>query len=438
MVVKREESVSRLVRLMGNGNVKVVTGIRRCGKSFLLDRLLRRRLVDGGLAPSRIISVSLEQKKNERLRSPDALHEHLSRQLARVRGRAVVFVDELQMALPDRVKQDERRRAETAIYSSLNELKARPHTDIFVTGSNSSFLSDDVATMFRGRADTVRVCPFTFAEYLSAVRKNELAAWKDYMVYGGMPGSLAYQEGNDRKEYLQGLFKTVYFKDIVERNAPLANEAVLENVSEFVMSAVGSLTNPSKLANAIRTVLGIKTDYQVVRRHLGYLMSAYLVEEAKRWDVKGRHYMDYPSKYYSVDIGLRNARLDYRQQEPTHIMENILFNELRARGYSVDVGMVEIESRKNGKREKRQHEVDFVVNLPGERVYIQSAYAMETEGKRSQETLPLRKTGDSFRKIVVNGDYQDAWMDESGVVHVGVIPFLLDKGLVETRGNPKG
>lgn len=430
MVVKREESVSRLVRLMGNGNVKVVTGIRRCGKSFLLDRLLRRRLLDDGLAPSRIVSVSLELKKNERLRSPDALHEHLSRQLSRVRGRAVVFVDELQMALPDRAKEDERKRAEAAIYSSLNELKARPHTDIFVTGSNSSFLSDDVATMFRGRADTVRVCPFTFAEYLSAVRKNELAAWKDYMVYGGMPGSLAYQEGNDRKEYLQGLFKTVYFRDIVERNAPLADETVLENVSEFVMSAIGSLTNPSKLANSMKTVLGVKTDYQVVRRHLGYLMSAYLVEEAKRWDVKGRHYMDYPSKYYSVDVGLRNARLDYRQQEPTHIMENILFNELRSRGYSVDVGMVEIESRKNGKREKRQHEVDFVVNLPGERVYIQSAYSMETEEKRNQETLPLMKTGDSFRKIVVSGDYQDAWMDESGVVHVGIIPFLLDKNLV--------
>ena len=430
MVVKREESVSRLVRLMGNGNVKVITGIRRCGKSFLLDRLLRRRLVDDGLAPNRIVSVSLELKKNERLRSPDALHEYLSGQLARIRGRAVVFVDELQMALPERTNTEERKRAEVAIYSSLNELKARPHTDVFVTGSNSSFLSADVATMFRGRADTVRVCPFTFAEYLSAVRKNELAAWKDYMVYGGMPESLAYQEGNDRKDYLQRLFRTVYFKDILERNAPLADEVVLENLSVFVMSAVGSLTNPSKLTNAMKTVLGVKTDYQVVRRHLGYLMSAYLIEEAKRWDVKGRHYMDYPSKYYSVDVGLRNARLDYRQQEPTHIMENIVFSELRARGYSVDVGMVEIESRKNGNREKRQHEVDFVVNFPGERVYIQSAYAMETEGKRNQEILPLRKTGDSFRKIVVTGDYQDPWKDESGVMHVGVIQFLLDKELV--------
>ena len=430
MVVKREESVSRLVRLMGNGNVKVITGIRRCGKSFLLDRLLRRRLVDDGLAPNRIVSVSLELKKNERLRSPDALHEYLSGQLARIRGRAVVFVDELQMALPERTNTEERKRAEVAIYSSLNELKARPHTDVFVTVSNSSFLSDDVATMFRGRADTIRVCPFTFAEYLSAVRKNELAAWKDYMVYGGMPESLAYQEGNDRKDYLQRLFRTVYFKDILERNAPLADEVVLENLSVFVMSAVGSLTNPSKLTNAMKTVLGVKTDYQVVRRHLGYLMSAYLIEEAKRWDVKGRHYMDYPSKYYSVDVGLRNARLDYRQQEPTHIMENIVFSELRARGYSVDVGMVEIESRKNGNREKRQHEVDFVVNFPGERVYIQSAYAMETEGKRNQEILPLRKTGDSFRKIVVTGDYQDPWKDESGVMYVGVIPFLLDKELV--------
>ena len=431
MIVKREELVGRLVRLMGNGNVKVITGIRRCGKSFLLERLLKRRLLGDGLAPKRIVSVSLELKKNERLRSPDALHKHLSDELGRIRGRAVVFGAELQMALPERAKGDERKRAEAAIYGSLNELKARAHTDIFVTGSNSSFLSEDVATMFRGRADTVRVCPFTFAEYLSTVRKNELAAWKDYMVYGGMPGTLAYADANDRKSYLQGLFKTVYFKDILERNAPLADADVLDHVSEFVMSAVGSLTNPAKLTNTMKTVLGLKTDYQVVRRHLGYLQSAYLIEEAKRWDVKGRHYMDYPSKYYSVDIGLRNARLDYRQQEPTHIMENIIFNELRARGYSVDVGMVEIETRKDGKREKRQHEVDFVVNLPGERVYIQSAYAMGTDGKRSQEILPLHKTGDSFRKIVVTGDYQDLWKDESGVVHVGVIPFLLDKKLLE-------
>ena len=431
MIVNRDETVDRLVRLMSNGNVKVITGIRRCGKSFLLDRLLRRRLLGNGLAPDRIVSASLELKKNERLRSPDALHEYLSRALRRIRGRAVVFVDELQMALPQRANEEERKRAEAAIYGSLNELKARAHTDIFVTGSNSSFLSEDVATMFRGRADTVRICPFTFAEFLPAARKNELAAWKEYMVYGGMPGSLAYAEGNDRKEYLQGLFKTVYFKDIVDRNAPLADEAVLDHVSEFVMSAVGSLTNPARLTNSMKTVLGIKTDYQVVRRHLGYLKSAYLIEEAKRWDVKGRHYMDYPSKYYSVDVGLRNARLDYRQQEPTHIMENILFNELRARGYSVDVGMVEIETRKGGKREKRQHEVDFVVNLPGERVYVQSAYAMETDEKREQETLPLRKTGDSFRKIVVTGDYQDPWTDGNGVVHVGVIPFLLDKELIE-------
>ena len=217
----------------------------------------------------------------------------------------------------------------------------------------------------------------------------------------------------------------------VERNAPLADEAVLERVSEVVMSSVGSLTNPARLTNTMKTVLGLKADYQVVRRHLGYLESAYLVEEAKRWDVKGRHYMDFPCKYYSVDVGLRNARLEYRQQEPTHLMENIVFNELRARGYSVDVGMVEIETRRGGKREKRQHEIDFVVNFPGERVYVQSAYAMPTDEKREQESLPLRKTGDSFRKIIVTGDYQDPWKDDAGVMHIGVIPFLLDKTLLE-------
>jgi len=430
-MIKRDAYVEKLLRLSGNGNVKVVTGIRRCGKSYLLDKLLRRRLGGAGIGADRIVSVSLELKRNARLRSPDALHDHLVKALKRIRGRAVVFVDELQMALPERAKTEERKLAEAALYGSLNELKARPHTDVFVTGSNSSFLSDDVATMFRGRADVVRVSPLTFAEYLSAVRKDDLSAWKDYLVYGGMPGALSYDSGNARKEYLQNLFRTVYFKDIVERNAPLADETVLGCLSEVIMSAVGSLTNPAKLTNTMKTVLGLKTDYQVVRRHLGYLESAYLVEESKRWDVKGKHYMDFPSKYYSVDVGLRNARLDYRQQEPTHLMENVVYNELRARGYSVDVGMVEIDSRKGGKREKRQHEIDFVVNLPGERVYIQSAYAMETEDKREQEAMPLRKTGDSFRKIIVTGAYQDPWRDESGVIHIGIIPFLLDKKLVE-------
>ena len=432
MVVKREESVSRLVRLMGNGNVKVITGIRRCGKSFLLDRLLRRRLVDDGLAPNRIVSVSLELKKNERLRSPDALHEYLSGQLARIRGRAVVFVDELQMALPERTNTEERKRAEVAIYSSLNELKARPHTDVFVTVSNSSFLSDDVATMFRGRADTIRVCPFTFAEYLSAVRKNELAAWKDYMVYGGMPESLAYQEGNDRKDYLQRLFRTAYFKDILERNAPLADEVVLENLSVFVMSAVGSLTNPSKLTNAMKTVLGVKTDYQVVRRHLGYLMSAYLIEEAKRWDVKGRHYMDYPSKYYSVDVGLRNARLNFRQQEETHIMENVMYNDLVARGCRVDVGVVEVMERgETGVPSRKRLEVDFVVNQGMRRWYIQSAFAIPDQAKRLQETRPFSKIPDSFSRIVVVKDEIKPWMDEQGVLTVGLLDFLTDENILK-------
>ena len=430
-MIRRDAYVERLLRLAGNGNVKVVTGIRRCGKSYLLDRLLKRRLMEDGCGADRIVSVSLELKRNEKLRNPDSLHDHLVKALKRIRGRAVVFVDELQMALPERANEEARKRAESALYGSLNELKARPHTDIFVTGSNSSFLSDDVATMFRGRADVVRVRPLTFAEFLPAVRKGELAAWKEYLAYGGMPGALSYAEGIDRKEYLQGLYDTVYFKDIVERNAPLADETVLERVSEVVMSSVGSLTNPARLTNTMKTVLGLKADYQVVRRHLGYLESAYLVEEAKRWDVKGRHYMDFPCKYYSVDVGLRNARLEYRQQEPTHLMENIVFNELRARGYSVDVGMVEIETRKGGKREKRQHEIDFVVNFPGERVYVQSAYAMPTDEKREQESLPLRKTGDSFRKIIVTGDYQDPWKDDAGVMHIGVIPFLLDKTLLE-------
>lgn len=433
MIIKRDAYVDTLIRLSGNGRVKVLTGIRRCGKSFLLGRLLKKRLTEDGLDPRKIVEVALDVKKNERLRDANALYGFLAKRLKAVRGRAVVFIDELQMALPESRDAAVRKKAEDSLYGMLNEFKGRPHTDIYVTGSNSSFLSDDVATMFRGRASIVRVNPLSFAEYLPACRKDELSAWKDYLVYGGMPEGISYSDVNDRRIYLHDLFDAVYFRDIIERNAPLADGALLRDLSSILMSGIGGLSNPAKLVNSMRTILGIKVDYQVLRRHLGYLENAYLVEEAKRWNVKGRHYLDYPVKYYAVDIGLRNAWLGYRQMEQPHMMENVIFSELRAAGYPVDVGMMEIDSRNGGKREKRQHEIDFVVNLPDSRVYIQSAWMLPTDEKREQETLPLLKTGDSFKKIVVSGDYHDAWKDDSGIVHVGVIPFLLDlKNLIQT------
>ena len=430
MKISRDFYLEKLIAAKGDGYVKVVTGIRRCGKSYLLFTLFKGHLLSSGVKESRIVEIALDSDEFEGLRDPRKLSAYVRAKVARGKGTYYVLIDEIQMCeeVPSVVEGSE---SKITFYDVLNGLMKLPNVDLYVTGSNSKMLSDEVATHFRDRGEIIRMHPLTFSEYFQSSGLSEYQAWNRYLVYGGMPEAVLKKTDEARRDYLAGLFKTLYFKDIVERNAPLADETVLERVSEVVMSSVGSLTNPAKLTNTMKTVLGLKADYQVVRRHLGYLESAYLVEEAKRWDVKGRHYMDFPCKYYSVDVGLRNARLEYRQQEPTHLMENIVFNELRARGYSVDVGMVEIETRKGGKREKRQHEIDFVVNFPGERVYVQSAYAMPTDEKREQESLPLRKTGDSFRKIIVTGDYQDPWKDDAGVMHIGVIPFLLDKTLLE-------
>ncbi|MBO7090518.1 MAG: ATP-binding protein, partial [Victivallales bacterium] len=300
-----------------------------------------------------------------------------------------------------------------------------------VTGSNSKMLSDEVPTHFRDRGEVIRLHPLSFSEYVPASGLSEFRAWDEYLVYGGMPEAVLKQSPQDKREYLSNLFKTLYLKDIVEHNN-LKDDFVLGALVNVLMSSVGSLTNLSNIVATLTSTQGIKPSLDTVQDYIGYLKQAYLFEHAERYDIKGRKYLSYPSKYYAEDVGLRNARLNYRQTERTHLMENVIFNELVSRGANVDVGVVEITSTKNGKREKRKHEIDFIVNLGMDKLYIQSAFEMATEAKEAQELLPLRKTGDCFRKLVITGDDQPFYTDDDGISFVGIIPFLLDKSILSS------
>ncbi|MBQ9741075.1 MAG: ATP-binding protein, partial [Kiritimatiellae bacterium] len=305
----------------------------------------------------------------------------------------------------------------------------RRNVDLYVTVSNSRLLVTDVATQFRGRGEIIHISPLTFAEYFAAVGGDKYDAWSNYLLYGGMPELLSLKSDEAKKAYLEGLFTTIYFRDIVERYA-LADELFLSKVNDVLMSASGSLTNPTKLANHIATILGRKPDPRTVEKYVMMLSDAYLFKKAERYDIKGRSYLDFPSKYYPVDVGLRNARLNFRQAEVTHLMECAIFNELIARGANVDVGMLEVESRKGGVRQKKQYEIDFIVNLGHEKVYIQSAYKLPTPEKKEQEVRGLKKIGDAFRKLVIVDGVQPLYTDEFGISYVGLIDFMLNRDIL--------
>lgn len=431
--IKRNYYLNRLVQAQGDGFVKIVTGLRRCGKSFLLFRLFKDHLLREGVRRENIVEVALDRKKDARLRNPDALHEFLKAKTAKRHGRVYVFLDEIQECRRPRAggreSPEEKAEREQEFYDILNEFHERRNVDLYVTGSNSRLLVTDVATQFRGRGETIQVNPLTFSEYYGAVGGDKSDAWSDYLLYGGMPELLQLKTGEAKKAYLDGLFKTIYFRDIVERN-DLPNELFLANVNDVLMSSSGSLTNPTKLANHIASATGRKPDPRTVGRYIDLLMDAYLFRKAERYDIKGRSYLDSPSKYYPADLGLRNARLNFRQVEPEHLMECAIYGELVARGASVDVGMLEVESRVGGTHERKRLEIDFIVNLGHERVYIQSAYRLPDDAKREQETRGLRKIGNSFRKMVVVDGVQPFYTDEAGIAYVGLMEFLLNPDIL--------
>ncbi len=433
MKIKRDFYLNRLVEAKGDGFVKIVTGIRRCGKSYLLFNLFKSHLLKNGVRRENIVEIALDRKKDAKLRDPDALYDFLVHRTSGKRGRVYVFIDEIQECRrpkgPGREPPEEKAAREQQFYDILNEFRARKNVDLYVTGSNSRLLVTDVATQFRGRGETIQVNPLTFSEYYAAVGGDKSDAWAQYLLFGGMPELFSMRTDTAKRSYLEALFKTIYFRDIVERYE-LHDDFFLANVNDVLMSASGGLTNPTKLANHLGTVLGKKPDPRTIGRYIDMLTDAYLFRKAERYDIKGRNYLDFPSKYYPADVGLRNARLNFRQVEPDHLMECAIYNELIARGANVDVGVLEVESRKGGNREKKRLEIDFIVNLGREKVYIQSAYRLAGPDKIEQETRGLRKIGDSFRKIVVVDGVQPFYTDESGISFVGLMDFMFNRDVL--------
>lgn len=435
--MNRDRYLQKLLKRRGNGQIKVITGIRRCGKSYLLFNLFRNHLLDEGVPASNIITLALDDDEHDKLRDPRKLGTFLREQIAGLSGKITILLDEIQYC--HKVKRDDvdetivapedRDSLYMTFYEVLNGLQRHDNIDIYVTGSNSKMLSDNVLTIFRGRGDEVRIHPFSFAEYYGCVGGDKTTAFQDYMAFGGMPLSVMQEDEQERRDYLVHLFSTVYVKDLLEHN-DIELPWLLENLLDVLSSSIGSLTNPLKLVDTIHSVTGQSVGRNTIDLYISYLQQAYLFKQAKRYDIKGKNYFATPYKLFAEDVGLRNARLNWRQQEQTHLMENILFNELRIRGYAVDVGVVPIETRKDGKREVRQHEIDFIVNRGFSRTYIQSAFALGTTEKEEQELLPFRHCRDAFRKIIVTGGSEKMWQDEQGVIHVGIIPFLLDESIL--------
>lgn len=434
MTIKRDLYLDRLVQSKGDGFVKIVTGIRRCGKSFLLFRLFKAHLLREGVPRENIVEIQLDKKKDAKLRNPDAMYRYLLDKTSKRRGMVYVFIDEIQECKRPPVSAaetpEQRAEREQEFYDILNEFRDKDNVDLYVTGSNSRLLVKDVATQFRGRGETIRVNPLTFREYYSRIGGEKADAWADYMLYGGMPELVSLHGDAAKKSYLDGLFTTIYFKDIVERNA-LSDDLFLGRVNDVLMSAAGSLTNPTKLANHIGTITGKVPDSRTVSRYLDFLEDAYLFRKAERYDIKGREYLSTPSKYYPADIGLRNARLNFRQVEPDHLMECAIYNELVARGLNVDVGMIDVVSgTKDGRRERKQLEIDFIVNDGRKKLYIQSVYKLADGAKREQETRGLRRIPDSFGKLVIVDGIQPFYTDEHGISYVSLMDFLMKPEII--------
>ncbi len=435
MTIQRNFYLDRLIRAKGDGFVKIVTGIRRCGKSVLLFRLFKSHLLKEGVPRENIVEIQLDKKKDAKLRNPDAMYEFLASKTAKRRKRTYILIDEIQECKRPPISAaetpEQRAEREQEFYDILNEFRDKDNIDLYVTGFNSRLLVKDVATQFRGRGENFHIGPLSFREYYSAVGGDKSDAWSDYLLYGGMPEIVGLKDYDAKKSYLDGLFSTIYFKDIVERNS-LPDSLFLGRVNDVLMSAAGSLTNPTKLANHIGTLSGKVPDPRTVSRYLEFLEDAYLFSKADRYDIKGREYLSTPSKYYPADIGLRNARLNFRQVEQDHLMECAIYNELKARGASVDVGLLEVVSgNAEGRRERKQLEIDFIVNKGRKKLYIQSAYRLPGAAKREQEIRGLRRIPDSFGKLVIVDGVQPFYTDEYGISYISLMDFMLKPELIQ-------
>ena len=413
MEFNRDLYLQKLISASNNDMIKIVTGIRRCGKSYLLFEIFHNYLLSQGVKEDHIIGLALDDNRNKALRDPDKLLEYIDSHLIHDGQTSYVILDEVQM-VDDFV----------GVLLSMTHMR---NVQTYVSGSNSKFLSKDVVTEFRGRGWEIRVRPLSFAEYYEGVGGDKRDALEDYYTYGGLPAVAKLNTPEEKETYLKDVYRAIYLKDIIERNH-LQNEEGLEEIFRVLASSMGTAVNPTKIANTFKSVANIKISTHTITKYIEHLKDAFLVSEALRYDVKGRKYIGSDSKFYFEDPGVRSAIIGFRQVEYSHMMENVLYNELCARGYSVDVGLVEIwEKNEEGKIVHKRIEVDYVINRGSQRIYVQSAYSMPDEEKRDQEQRPLIKINDSFRKIIISGEHKGKFYNDEGVLRIGVFDFLLDR-----------
>lgn len=415
MVVKRDAYLNRLISKKHNGLIKVVTGVRRCGKSYLLFNLFKEHLLSEGVDKNHIIEIAFDAFENKQFQDPYVLMPYLKEQIADEKM-YYILLDEVQLL--------------GEFEAVLNSLIRMENVDVYVTGSNARFLSKDVITEFRGRGDEIHMFPLSFSEFMSVYSGTKQDGWNEYMLYGGLPLVLRFEKPEEKIAFLKSLFEETYISDIVGRHK-IRNRAELEELLNILSSAIGSLTNPTKLSATFKSVKQKTISKMTITRYIDYLCDAFLIDSAVRYDIKGKKYIDTPVKYYFTDMGLRNARLNFRQLEETHTMENIIFNELKIRGFNVDIGVVIVNSSKDGSSVRKQYEIDFVCNKGSKRYYIQSAYAIPDQAKMEQEQRSMMMTGDAFKKIIITKDAPASYYNDSGVLIMSIFDFMLNPDSLE-------
>ncbi|MCU4117245.1 ATP-binding protein [Mycoplasma zalophi] len=432
MEVQRPRYLNQLIEKKDNGRVKIITGIRRSGKSFLLFELYRKYLLSNNVNEDQIIMIALDSIENIKYRNPIELNNFLKEKTENKEHKYYIFIDEIQFVKEISNPYLEDSDSMITFVDLVLGLVKIPNVDIYITGSNSKMLSSDILTQFRDRGDEIRVFPFSFAEFLSFYQGNRNKAFDEYCMYGGMPYVTKLNSHEQKSNYLKDIFTGTYIKDVLERNKILKDASIINDLLNIISSSIGSLTNPTKLANTFMSKKNIKISQFTISNYLDYFIDAFLIEKATRYDVKGKKYISSPYKYYFSDIGLRNARLNFRQNEQSHIMENVIYNELRMRGFNVDIGVVEYNYKdENNKSIRKKLEVDFIINRGSNRYYIQSALNVDTKEKQTQETESLRRTGDSFKKIVIVKNNIVPRFDDDGILYIGVEDFLLDEKILD-------
>ena len=428
-MIDRPEYLQKIISKKENGMIKVITGIRRSGKSFLLTDIYIPWLIKNGVNPNNIIHLSLEEARNAQYRNPLFLAEYIRNKVSDNDLMHYVFLDEIQKV--DTIKNPfvDNKKSKIGFVDVLLEIMKINNVDLYVTGSNSHMLSSDILSDFRGRGDEIKMRPLTYKEFYNAYLGDKRYAWREYFTYGGLPVVAKLKNHEEKSKYLKDLFENTYIKDILERHDVRNEDGVLSTLLNILSSSVGSLTNPTNIANTFLTIEKLKISPNSITKYMEYFIDAYILHKAERFDIKGRKYIGSQSKFYFADVGLRNARLNFRQTEENHIMENIIYNELIVRGFDVDVGIVEYNHKKDGKSLKSWLEIDFIANNGNNKYYIQSALTISEETKRQQEINSLKRTGDSFKKIVVVKDSFIPWVDENGIYYIGIEDFLLSENL---------